>query len=163
MQLVLERIGEAQLLEVKIHEEKRSSHRLPSTGSSQSINSSLSSQQQSPQSKEHMEILEQENASNIQLRHDLEFPQWFDERAYQEDDLEDLIGVQENNELHSLTRGDIDVVERIDANLLLYESSTTPAREPDHTFIDDEDIDQSSSTEDENSKNVESDDDIDYD
>ncbi|KAL3537723.1 hypothetical protein ACH5RR_001089 [Cinchona calisaya] len=30
--------------------------------------------------REHMEILEQENASNIQLRHDLEFPQWFDER-----------------------------------------------------------------------------------
>ncbi|KAL3528103.1 hypothetical protein ACH5RR_012759 [Cinchona calisaya] len=46
----------------------------------------------------------------------------------------------------SLTRLDIDVVERIDTNLLLYESSTTPAREPDDTFIDDEDIDQSSRT-----------------
>ncbi|KAL3522548.1 hypothetical protein ACH5RR_015382 [Cinchona calisaya] len=92
-------------------------------------------------------------------RHYTDFTESF-EKAYQED-LEDLIGVRENDELHSLTRRDIDVAERIDANLLLHESSTTPTKEIDDTFIDDDDIDQSSSTEDENSKDVESDDDID--
>ncbi|KAL3534932.1 hypothetical protein ACH5RR_003393 [Cinchona calisaya] len=76
----------------------------------------------------------------------------FESDKHQEDDLEDLIIVQENDELHSLTRGDIDVVERIDANLLLHETSTTPAKELNDTFINDEDVDQSSSTEDENSK-----------
>ncbi|KAL3502732.1 hypothetical protein ACH5RR_037181 [Cinchona calisaya] len=30
--------------------------------------------------KEHMEVLEKENVSNIQIKHNLEFPQWFEER-----------------------------------------------------------------------------------
>ncbi|KAL3525167.1 hypothetical protein ACH5RR_013539 [Cinchona calisaya] len=34
-----------------------------------------------------MELLEKENAPNIKLRHDFEFPQWFDEREAKEESV----------------------------------------------------------------------------
>lgn len=82
------------------------------------------------------------------------------EEAYQEEYHEDLIGVQENLELVSLKRGDVQTEERIEAGAMFFiELSASRARQLDDNFIDnDEEIEQQFNSEDENEQFVQIDD-----
>ena len=81
-----------------------------------------------------------------------------EEQVYQEDYLEDLIGVQENVDLSNLKRGDMLADEAIETGILNSDSSAKRARKMDDFFVDDDEIQQLSSSEDESEKFVESDD-----